>query len=198
MKPSATCCRFARNPADTAPSAKPAFRKCPLVFWRLPGRYRHRRQRLRRTGGRKTVPRGTVWFAGIFAANEPNRMCFAGDCETVVAKAVRYALAALSESPTGSDDARCAALQVDCLRATGQHISPMPLRQGRKQSPETGECQPTAASTTPPGFRSSATTVMPRSCNSERPRRQSPVGAAEMDIVSVRIDFDFIRLKTGQ
>ncbi|MDU2478749.1 MAG: nicotinamide-nucleotide amidohydrolase family protein [Klebsiella sp.] len=28
---------------------------------------------------------------------ETKRMCFAGDCETVVAKAVRYALAALSE-----------------------------------------------------------------------------------------------------
>lgn len=41
---------------------------------------------------------GTVWFAWNFRGQtETKRMCFAGDCETVVAKAVRYALAALSE-----------------------------------------------------------------------------------------------------
>jgi hypothetical protein len=44
------------------------------------------------------TPAGTVWFAWNFRGQtETKRMCFAGDCETVVAKAVRYALAALSE-----------------------------------------------------------------------------------------------------
>ena len=49
--------------------------------------------RLRRTGGRgRWYPAGTVWFARNFRGQtETKRMCFAGDCETVVAKAVRYA-----------------------------------------------------------------------------------------------------------
>lgn len=49
-------------------------------------------------GGEDGTPAGTVWFAWNFRGQtETKRMCFAGDCETVVAKAVRYALAALSE-----------------------------------------------------------------------------------------------------
>ncbi|MER4123954.1 2-oxo-tetronate isomerase [Klebsiella pneumoniae] len=49
-------------------------------------------------GGEDGTPAGTVWFALNFRGQtETKRMCFAGDCETVVAKAVRYALAALSE-----------------------------------------------------------------------------------------------------
>ncbi len=87
---------------------------------------------------------------------ETKRMCFAGDCETVVAKAVRYA--------TGGAERKACPLAVTmpgarpyrsiAWRATGQQISPMPLRQGReRESPETGVCPPTAASTTPPGFR---------------------------------------------
>ena len=48
--------------------------------------------------GEDGTPAGTVWFAWNFRGQtETKRMCFAGDCETVVAKAVRYALAALSE-----------------------------------------------------------------------------------------------------
>ncbi|HFS8372569.1 TPA: 2-oxo-tetronate isomerase, partial [Klebsiella pneumoniae] len=49
-------------------------------------------------GGEDGTPAGTVWFAWNFRGQtETKRMCFTGDCETVVAKAVRYALAALSE-----------------------------------------------------------------------------------------------------
>lgn len=44
------------------------------------------------------VPRrhGMVYW-NFRGQTETKRMCFAGDCETVVAKAVRYATAALSE-----------------------------------------------------------------------------------------------------
>lgn len=43
-------------------------------------------------------PPARYGFAWNFRGQtETKRMCFAGDCETVVAKAVRYALAALSE-----------------------------------------------------------------------------------------------------
>ena len=49
-------------------------------------------------GGVDGTTAGTVWVAWNFRGQtETKRMCFAGDCETVVAKAVRYALAALSE-----------------------------------------------------------------------------------------------------
>ncbi len=57
---------------------------------------------------------------------ETKRMCFAGDCETVVAKAVRYA-------PGGAERKACplavtmpggAALQVHCLGALPASKSP--------------------------------------------------------------------------
>ncbi|MCS6037722.1 CinA family protein [Klebsiella pneumoniae subsp. pneumoniae] len=101
MKPSATCCRFARKPLAVHSAVSEACVQ-EMSFWysgARRGRYRHRRQRLRRTGGRgRWYPAGTVWFAWNFRGQtETKRMCFAGDCETVVAKAVRYAPAALSE-----------------------------------------------------------------------------------------------------
>ncbi len=84
----------------TAPSAKPAFRRCPLVFWRSPGPISPSPSAATpdRRAGEDGTPAGTVWFAWNFRGQtETKRMCFAGDCETVVAKAVRYAPAALSE-----------------------------------------------------------------------------------------------------
>ncbi len=101
MKPNETCCRFVRKPwRYTAPSAKRASRRCRPVFWQWltpisPSPSAATRDR--RAG--KMVPcrhwYGLPWnFRG---QTETKRMCFAGDCETVVAKAVRYALAALSE-----------------------------------------------------------------------------------------------------
>lgn len=49
-------------------------------------------------GGEDGTPAGTVWFAWNFRGQiETQRLRFTGDCETVVAKAVRFALAALGE-----------------------------------------------------------------------------------------------------
>ncbi|MBZ9579776.1 2-oxo-tetronate isomerase [Klebsiella quasivariicola] len=49
-------------------------------------------------GGEDGTPAGTVWFAWNFRGQtETKRMCFAGDCEAVLAQAVRYALSALGE-----------------------------------------------------------------------------------------------------
>ncbi len=77
----------------TAPSAKPAFRRCPLVFWRSPGPISPSPSAAtpdRRAG--KMVPRRHGMVCRNFRGQtETKRMCFAGDCETVVAKAVRYA-----------------------------------------------------------------------------------------------------------
>ncbi len=46
-------------------------------------------------GGEDGTPAGTVWFAYIKGQNYTAVMHFAGDCETVLALAVRFALAQL-------------------------------------------------------------------------------------------------------
>ena len=49
-------------------------------------------------GGEDGTPAGTVWFAWNFRGQiETQRMRFTGDCEAVVAQAVRFAMAALGE-----------------------------------------------------------------------------------------------------
>ena len=49
-------------------------------------------------GGVDGTPAGTVWFAWNFRGQiETQRMRFTGDCEAVVAQAVRFAMAALGE-----------------------------------------------------------------------------------------------------